>query len=126
MTKDGKTTTDTYTYDIEGNRLTKTTDGKLTKYIVDSNGLSQILAEMDSSNKVIAEYTHSVEIVSQIRNKITHYYLFDGNGNVRMLTDSEGTVGDTYDYDAFGTATAETGLTINPYCYCGEYQDKTT
>ena len=126
VTKDGKTTTDTYTYDVEGNRLTKTTGGTLTKYIVDSNGLSQVLAELDSNNKVVAEYTHGIEIVSQIRNKITHYYLFDGNGNVRMLTDSEGAVNDTYDYDAFGTATASTGLTVNPYRYCGEYQDETT
>ena len=126
VTKDGKTTTDTYTYDIEGNRLTKTTNGTLTKYIVDSNGLSQVLAELDSNNKIVVEYTHGFEIVSQIINKITHYYLFDGNGNVRMLTDSEGAVSDTYDYDAFGTATAEAGLTVNPYRYCGEYQDETT
>ena len=126
VTKDGKTTTDAYIYDVEGNRLTKTTDGKLTKYIVDSNGLSQVLAELDSSDKVIAEYTHGIEIVSQTRSNITHYYLFDGNGNVRMLTDSEGAVSDTYDYDAFGTATAEAGLTVNPYRYCGEYQDETT
>ena len=101
-------------------------NGKLTKYIVDSNGLSQVLAELNSSDKVIAEYTHGIEIVSQTRNNITHYYLFDGNGNVRMLTDSVGTVSDTYDYDAFGNATASTGLTANPYRYCGEYQDETT
>ena len=126
VTKDSKTTTDIYTYDVEGNRLTKTTDGTLTKYLVDSNGLSQVLAELDSNNKIVVEYTHGVEIVSQIRNKVVHYYLFDGNGNVRMLTDKEGAVSDTYDYDAFGTATAETGLTVNPYRYCGEYQDETT
>ena len=101
MTKDGKTNTDTYTYDVEGNRLTKTTNGKLTKYIVDSNGLSQVLAELDSNNKVVAEYTHGAEIVSQTRNDIKHYYLFDGNGNVRMLTDAEGVVSDT-DFLEFG------------------------
>lgn len=112
ITKGGKTDTESYTYDCEGNRLTKTTNGKLTKYIVDSNGLSQVLAELDSNDKVIAEYTHGIEIVSQTRNNITHYYLFDGNGNVRMLTDSEGTVSDTYDYDAFGVSTASTGLTV--------------
>ena len=121
--EDGKTTE--YEYD-KLNRLTKTTDGKLTKYIVDSNCLSQILAELDSDNKVIAEYTHGVEIISQIRNDVTHYYLFDGNGNVRMLTDSKGAVSDTYDYDAFGISTVSTGLTVNPYRYRGEYQDETT
>ena len=43
-----------------------------------------------------------------------------------MLTESTGVVSDTYDYDAFGVATASTGLTVNPYRYCGEYQDETT
>ena len=126
MTKDGKTNTDTYTYDVEGNRLTKTTNGKLTKYIVDSNGLSQVLAELDENGSVTAEYTHGAEIVSQSRNGIKHYYLFDGNGNIRMLTDVEGAVTDTYDYDSYGIATASTGLTVNSYRYCGEYQDETT
>lgn len=43
-----------------------------------------------------------------------------------MLTDIEGVVTDTYDYDDFGTATANTGLTVDPYRYRGEYQDETT
>ncbi len=120
-----KTYTESYAYDCEGNCLTKNTNGKQTKYIVDSNGLSQVLAELDSNNNVVAEYTHSAEIVSQTRNDIKHYYLFDGNGNIRMLTDVEGAVTDTYDYDSYGIATASTGLTVNPYRYCGEYQDET-
>ena len=52
--------------------------------------------------------------------------MFDGNGNIRKLTDSTGVVTDTYTYDAFGVTTTSTGVTANPYRYCGEYQDETT
>lgn len=85
-----------------------------------------MLAELDSNSNVVAEYTHGTEIVSQNRNGVVHYYQFDGNGNVRILTDSTGTVSDTYTYDAFGNLTHSTDLTVNPYRYCGEYQDETT
>ena len=34
---------------------------------------------------------------------MTTYYTQDASLNVRMLTDSSGTVTDTWDYDAFGT-----------------------
>jgi hypothetical protein len=30
------------------------------------------------------------------------YYVYDGHGSVRALTNSAGAVTDTYDYDAFG------------------------
>ena len=43
-----------------------------------------------------------------------------------MLTDIEGVVTGTYDYDSYGIATASTGLTVNPYRCCGEYQDETS
>ncbi|MEE0265034.1 MAG: RHS repeat-associated core domain-containing protein, partial [Acutalibacteraceae bacterium] len=126
VTKNGSTTKDVYTYDAEGNRLTKTTNGVLTRYIVDSIGLAQVIAELNADGNVTAEYTHGTEVISQNRSGIVHYYLFDGNGNIRKLTDSTGVVTDTYTYDAFGVTTASTGVTANPYRYCGEYQDETT
>lgn len=84
--------------------MTKTVDGVKTEYTYNSNN----------------------QLTKEVSPNSTTVYTYDRNGNVRMLTDSEGAVSDTYDYDAFGTATAEAGLTINPYRYCGEYQDETT
>jgi RHS repeat-associated protein len=43
-----------------------------------------------------------------------------------MLADENGSVTDTYDYDAFGNLTNSTGSTANNYRYCGEQFDGTT
>jgi RHS repeat-associated protein len=53
----------------------------------------------------------------------TSFYGYDGHNNVRYLTDGNGTVTDTYDYDAFGNLIARTGDTPNKYLYCGEQYD---
>jgi RHS repeat-associated protein len=44
-------------------------------------------------------------------------------GNVRMLTDTDGVVTDTYEYDAFGNLTSHLGSTPNNYLYSGEQFD---
>lgn len=53
----------------------------------------------------------------------TSYYGYDGHGSVRQLTDSLGTVTDTYDYDAFGNLIASTGTTPNNFLFAGEQFD---
>ena len=45
----------------------------------------------------------------------TLYYLYNGHGGVVQLTDSNGTVVMTYDYDAFGVVTEATGTITNNY-----------
>src|SRR5882724_11773580 len=54
---------------------------------------------------------------------IFHYYGRDGHGSVRWLTDSSGSVTDTYDYDAFGNLISSTGTTFNNYLFAGEQFD---
>jgi RHS repeat-associated protein len=51
------------------------------------------------------------------------YYVYDGHGSVRALTDKTGTVTDTYDYDAFGVLIHSTGATPNNYLFAGEQFD---
>jgi RHS repeat-associated protein len=51
------------------------------------------------------------------------FYGYDGHGSVRQLTNSAGTVTDTYDYDAFGNLTNSTGTTPNNYLFAGEQYD---
>src|SRR5947199_3684635 len=50
------------------------------------------------------------------------FYGYDGHGNVRFLTNSAGTVSDTYQYDAFVRLIA-TGNTPNNFEYSGEQFD---
>ncbi len=53
----------------------------------------------------------------------TTFYGYDGHGNVRFLTGTAGTVGNTYQFDAFGMPVASTGTTANTYLYSGERFD---
>ena len=54
------------------------------------------------------------------------YYLTDGQGSTRALTNENGIITDTYAYDAFGNITAQTGDTYNPYLYNQEQYDANT
>ena len=54
---------------------------------------------------------------------VTSYFIYDGEGNVRALTDPNGNVTDTFDYDAFGNLINRTGSTPNNRLYHGDEFD---
>ncbi len=49
----------------------------------------------------------------------SYYYHTDALGSTRELTDSSGTVVNTYTYDAFGNTIASTGTVKNPFRFTG-------
>jgi len=51
------------------------------------------------------------------------FFLYDGLGSTRALTDDTGSITDTYDYSAYGTEIDSTGITENSYRYTGEQFD---
>jgi RHS repeat-associated protein len=51
------------------------------------------------------------------------YLVHDGHGSVRAVTDQNGAVTDTYDYDAFGVLIHQTGTTPNTTLYSSEQFD---
>ena len=105
-----------YRYDYAGNRIAKVTELGSTYYLVDTNGaLSQVLAEYDENGSLTTLYTRGDELISQERNGVKSYYLYDGFDSIRMLTDGEGIVTDTYTFDAFGNLTDSTGDTENSF-----------
>ncbi|MDR2712674.1 MAG: InlB B-repeat-containing protein [Clostridiales bacterium] len=121
------TAVEEYRYDWAGNRISKTTNGITTKYLVDTNGwLAQVVAELDGSGNLKTFYTRGDELLSLHRKDETRYYLYDGHGSVRLLADKDAAVTDTYIYDAFGNLIDQTGSTENNYLYCGEQFDSTT
>ncbi len=116
-----------YLYDYAGNRTAKIQEFKTTYYLVDTNGaLSQVLAEYDENGTLITSYTRADQLISQERDGVKSYYLYDGFDSVRMLTDDEGTVTDTYTYNAFGNLISSTGETVNDFLYRGEQFDSFT
>jgi RHS repeat-associated protein len=118
-----------YVYDGDGNRVSKTAGGVTVKYLVDSNnrtGHAQVVEELVGAS-VVRQYTYGHDLVSQ-RQLIggvwkQSFYGYDGHGSVRYLTGDDGSVTDTYTYDAFGILVAQTGSTPNDYLYAGEQFD---
>ena len=124
-------TEESYTYDYQGNRTSKTThrsDGvtEYVKYLNDNSSLTNVLAEIDSDGNALALYTVGADLVSQERSGRTSIYLYDGHGSVVGLSNESGVVTDTYCYDAFGNLLKSTGSTDNNYRYCGEQFDEST
>ena len=122
---------ESYTYDYQGNRTSKTThrsDGvtEYVKYLNDNSRLTNVLAEIDSDGNALALYTVGADLVSQERSGRTSIYLYDGHGSVVGLSNESGVVTDTYCYDAFGNLLKSKGSTKNCYRYCGEQFDEST
>ncbi|HEV8431561.1 MAG TPA: RHS repeat-associated core domain-containing protein [Pyrinomonadaceae bacterium] len=116
-------------YDGDGNRVAKTAGGVTTKYLVadlNPTGYSQVVEELVDGN-VQRVYTHGSSLISQTQLQNgswqNSFYGLDGHGNVRFLTDSNGVVTDTYNYDAFGVLISTTGGTPNNYLYNGQQFD---
>ena len=116
-----------YEYDYAGNRTVKKSENDYTYYLNDLSGsLTNVLVETDKSKTEKAYYTLGLDRISQERSGNISFYLADGHGSVRMLTDINGAVTDTYDFDAWGVMTSSNGVTKNDYLYCGEQFDSAT
>ena len=119
----------TIVYDGDGNRVSETVAGTTTNYLVDSvnpTGYAQVVDELQGGT-VTRTYSYGPERINenQILNSAwsASFYGYDGHGSVRQLTNSAGTVTDTYDYDAFGNSINSTGSTPNVYLFAGEQYD---
>jgi RHS repeat-associated protein/CSLREA domain-containing protein len=124
------TTSISYGYDADGRRVKQTVGSVATNYLWDEASVyGDVVLETNGSASTLASYTLSNNgIISQTRSGNTSYYLQDGQGSTRALTDSTqaGTITDTYSYTAFGELFAQTGTTVNPYLYTGQQFDPLT
>jgi RHS repeat-associated protein len=127
MTASG--TSATIVYDGDGNRVSKTVNGVTTRYLVDDlnpTGYAQVVEELQGS-AVTRQYTYGLQRIDE--NQVISgtwtpsFYVYDGGGNVRQLTNSAGAITDSYEYDAFGNKFTVSGSTPNNYLYRGEQFD---
>jgi RHS repeat-associated protein len=81
--------------------------------------------ELDENNAVKAVYHNEPQqyggVLSQRRGNTSHYHHHDALGSTRFLTDSSGSVTDTYLNDAWGNSVTSTGTTVNPFKWMGKY-----
>ncbi|MFN0054206.1 MAG: putative Ig domain-containing protein [Planctomycetales bacterium] len=106
-----------------------------TRYLLDTvQPYAQVLLEYTHSGLILVSYTHGHDLISQSRQAQPNptpgtlptaksFYLVDGLGSTRALTDPLGLVTDRYTYEAFGRTIAQQGTTSNLYLFAGEQRD---
>jgi len=106
----------------------QTVGSSVTNYLWDeASTYGDVVQETDGNGVTQASYVlGDDELLAQTRSGTVSYYLYDGQNNVRLLTDANGAITDSYRYDAFGTALSSQGTTINPYRYTGQQLDSLT
>lgn len=101
-------------------------DGLKKKSLSDGTFVGYNYYDDGSLKSVTTNYTYGTDMISIDNSGTVSYYLTDGQGSTRALTDENGIITDTYTYDAFGNVTAQTGDTYNPYLYNQEQYDANT
>jgi RHS repeat-associated protein len=124
--------------DAFGNRVSKTVNGVTTQYLVEDDvnptGLPQVVEELSGpigAGVVTRTYTYGLQRINQNLSPVVtgnstwtpSFYVYDGAGSVRQLTDINLKVTDEYEYDAYGNSFTKTGTTPNNYLYRGEQYD---
>ncbi|MBI4245416.1 MAG: RHS repeat protein [Planctomycetes bacterium] len=119
------TTSSTYSYDVFGRRIEKDVDGTVTKFIYDGD---QVIGEYDENDVLEAKYVYGPGIDEPIlldKGSEVYYYHFDGLGSVTGLTDTDGNLVETYDYDVYGQPTQLSSLGNRLYFTGREYDPET-
>ena len=124
-------------YNGDDNRASKVVGSTTTYYLVDDrnpSGYPQVVEEYQTDPTLAGQpvvlsrvYNYGLALISQqqfdtntLQPSTLSYYGYDGHGSVRFLTSTNGTVTDTYTYDAYGTLIVSNGSTPNKYLYCGQ------
>jgi choice-of-anchor C domain-containing protein len=113
-----------YRYNANGIRVMSSTDGQQTFYLLDGvQAYPQVVAEYDAAGVTQVSYVYGNDLINQTRENQTTFYLMDGLGSTRLLTDAQGNVLNAYDYEAFGETISQTGTAQNQYLFAGEQFD---
>ena len=109
-----------YAYDGDGVRASKTVSGISEPFAWDmAEGMP--LTILDGSTAYVTGLGGFP--LEQIGGTTTYYFHQDQLGSTRALTDSAGTVQQTYDIDPYGNQIASTGSLANPFQFAGQYRD---
>ena len=112
-------------YSYSGSDQTDRVQAGNTSYVSSFNGIS---SQTDSSGTTYYTRCSCAKgtLVDERTPAGAYYYLFDGLGSIVGLTDSNGTLVSTYQYDPYGNLTSSTGSVTNPWRFAGGYFDSST
>ncbi|MDH8677543.1 RHS repeat-associated core domain-containing protein [Fusibacter bizertensis] len=109
-------------YDTFGIRTYTEYQNQKTQYMTSAG---QVIASIGYTGEVEARYIRGIDLLAQVQNDSTYYYHHNAHGDVTDILDANGTVLNSYTYDAFGnTLTATEGIK-NVFKYAGEQYDET-
>ncbi len=115
-----------YTYNANGIRTSKTVDGIKHTYTLDG---TKILRETWGSNTLIPLYDNEDSVCGIIYNNNPYYFIKNLQGDVIAIVDKDATTVAKYSYDAWGVCSIIQDISgcnisnINPYRYRGYYYD---
>ena len=119
----------TYTYNANGIRTSKTVDGVTHTYTLDG---TKILRETWGNNTLIPLYDNEESVCGILYNDEPFYFFKNLQGDIISIMNREGNVVAKYSYDAWGACTVTQNTsscqiaTINPFRYRGYYYDRET
>jgi RHS repeat-associated protein len=116
----------TFGYAPTSERVWKKDQQGLTYYLYDGFDLIQ---EIEEGGSVKATYVHGPGIdrpLVMIRDGKTYYYHGDRLGSVTHLSDEQGQIVASYEYDPFGKMRERRGSIQNPFTFTGREFDSTT
>jgi RHS repeat-associated protein len=114
--------TSTYAYDGDGKRASKTVGGTTTSYTWDTVGsLPNVL--FDATLKYVYGLGLAYTMDGSSNIQVLHT---DGLGSVRAITNSSGSVIQTFQTDEFGVPTLTQGTNTEPFRYAGQQFDPET
>jgi len=115
-----------FKYDPFGRRIYKSSSTATSIYAYDGDNL---IEETNSSGAVVARYEPTQNIdepLAMLRSGATSYFHADGLGSITSLSNSAGTIANTYTYDSYGNLTASTGTLVNSFRYTARESDPET
>ncbi|MCU5517788.1 DNRLRE domain-containing protein [Bacillus wiedmannii] len=118
----------TYKYDNENRRIEKNVNGQVTRYFYDGDSINP-LYETDGNGKVLRQYVYNkdgVRLAMKIQDQSVYYH-YNPRGDVIAMTDKDGQIVASYEYDAWGNVLKSEAKGIaadNPFGYAGYMYDK--
>ena len=126
VTLPGAGGTVTFKYDPFGRRIYKSSTSGTSVYAYDGDNL---IEETNATGGVVARYEQTQNIdepLAMLRTSATSYFQADGLGSITSLSNSAGTIANTYTYDSYGDLTASTGTLVNSFRYTSRESDPET
>jgi RHS repeat-associated protein len=126
VTLPGSGGTVSFKYDPFGRRIYKSSSSGTSVFAYDGDNLVE---ETNSSGTAVARYSQGLNIdepLAMLRSSTTSFYQADGLGSVTSLSNSTGSLAQTYTFDSFGNQTASSGSLTNPFQYTAREIDPET